>query len=60
MPHFAFRAQKFWDLSPDQIREVFDLGIKSDDVIEKVIKKDQIQRYFKRINYYYRQMADKD
>ena len=60
MPHFAFRAQKFWDLSPDQIREVFDLGIKSDDVIEKVIKKDQIQRYFKRINYYYRQMADRD
>ncbi len=60
MPHFAFRAQKFWDLSPDQIREVFDLGIKSDDVIEKVIKKDQIQRYFKRINYYYRQIADKD
>ena len=60
MPHFAFRAQKFWDLSPDQIREVFDLGIKSDDVIEKVIKKEQIQRYFKRINYYYRQIADKD
>ena len=60
MPHFAFRAHKFWDLPPDQIREVFDLGIKSEDVIEKVIKKDQIQRYFKRINYYYRQMADKD
>jgi len=40
MPHFAFRAQQFWELPPEQIRKVFDLGIKSEDVIEKVVKRD--------------------
>ena len=60
MPHFAFRAQQFWELPPDQIREVFDLGVKSEDVIEKLVKRDQIERYFKRINYFYRQLADVD
>ena len=40
MPHFAFRAQQFWELPPDQIREIFDLGVKSEDVIEKVVKRD--------------------
>ena len=42
MPHFAFRAQQFWELPPDQIRQVFDLGVKSEDVIEKLVKKEQI------------------
>ena len=60
MPHFAFRAQQFWELPPDQIREVFDLGVKSEDVIEKLVKREQIERYFKRINYFYRQLADAD
>lgn len=60
MPSFAFRAQQFWELPPDEIREVFDLGIKSEDVIEKVVKKEQIERYFKRIGYYYRHLADAD
>jgi hypothetical protein len=60
MPHFAFRAQQFWELPPETIREVFDLGVKSEDVIEKVIKKEQIERYFKRIRYFYRQLADAD
>jgi hypothetical protein len=27
-------------------------------VIEKLVKRDQIERYFKRINYFYRQLAD--
>ena len=54
MPKFAFRAQQFWELSPGTIQEIFDLGIKSEDVIEKVTKKIQIQKYFKRINYFYR------
>ena len=42
MPHFAFRAKQFWELPPDQIRQVFDLGVKSEDVIEKLVKKEQI------------------
>ena len=43
MPKFAFRAQQFWELSAQTIQEIFDLGIKSEDVIEKVTKKIQIQ-----------------
>jgi hypothetical protein len=58
MPHFAFRAQQFWELAPEQIKEIFDLGVKSEDVIEKLLKREQIERYFKRINYFYRQLAD--
>jgi CheY-like chemotaxis protein len=42
MPRFAFRAQQFWELSSDIIREIFDLGIKSEDIIEKVTKRVQI------------------
>lgn len=38
MPRFGFRAQQFWDLPPQTIRDIFDLGVKSDDVIEKVIE----------------------
>ena len=60
MPHFAFRAQQFWELPPETIREVFDLGVKLEDIIEKVIKKEQIERYLKRIRYFYRQLADAD
>ena len=58
MPKFAFRAQPFWELSSDIIREIFDLGVKSEDVIEKITKKNDIQKYFKRIGYYYLQLAD--
>ena len=54
MPRFAFRAQQFWDLSPETIREIFDMGIKTEDIIEKVIDKKQIERYFRRISYFYR------
>ena len=42
MPQFAFRAQQFWELSPESVSEVFSLGIKSEDVIEKMVKKEQI------------------
>ena len=60
MPHFAFRAQQFWDLSPEKIKEVFELGIKSEDILEKVTKAKQIERYFKKINYFYRSLADEN
>lgn len=54
-PRFAFRAEKFWELTPEQIEEVFALGVKSDDVIEKMDNKQMLQKYFKRVNYFYRQ-----
>jgi hypothetical protein len=58
MPHFAFRGQQFWDLPPEKVREIFELGVKSRDIIEKVINKQQVESYFKQIGYYYRQLAD--
>ena len=58
MPKFAFRAQQFYELSPETIRAIFDLGVKSEDVIEKIIDAKQIERYFRKINYFYRQLAD--
>ena len=35
MPRFAFKAT-FWDLPAEQIDEIFKLGIKAEDVIEKL------------------------
>lgn len=58
MPVFAFRGQTFWDLPPEKVREIFELGVKSRDIIEKVIKRQEVERYFKQIGYYYRQLAD--
>lgn len=58
MPLFTFRAQQMWELSPDIIQEIFDLGIKSADVFEKVQNKQQVERYLKRMGYFYRQLAD--
>lgn len=40
------------------MEEIFALGVKSDDVIEKMDNKQMLQKYFKRVNYYYRQYAD--
>ena len=59
MPRFAFRAVQFWELSPEEIREIYDMGVKMEDVIEKVVDKKQMERYFKRINYMYASLAGK-
>lgn len=58
LPRFAFRGQQFWDLPPEKVREIFELGVKSRDIIEKVIKRQEVESYFKQIGYYYRQLAD--
>jgi hypothetical protein len=29
MPRFAFRAEPFWDLPPETVREILDLGVKT-------------------------------
>ena len=58
MPRFAFKAQQFWELPPETIKQVFELGIKQEDIIEKVTKKQQILKYFKRISYFYMRLAE--
>jgi hypothetical protein len=35
MPRFAFKAQLFWELPPETVREILDLGVKTEDVIDK-------------------------
>ena len=38
-PRFAFRAQQFWELlTPEKVNEIFDLGIKREDVLERITK----------------------
>ena len=59
MPRFTFRSQQFWDLPPETIQEIFDLGVKSENVIEKVTEAKQMERFFRKIDYYYRQLAEK-
>ena len=39
MPHFAFRAQQFWDLPPEKVKDILDMGIKTDEILEKVTRK---------------------
>jgi hypothetical protein len=58
MPTFAFRGKQFWELPPEKVAEVFKLGVKSRDIVEQVAKKSDIESYFKKIGYFYRQLAD--
>jgi len=51
MPRFAFRAQQFWDLPPESVREILKHGFKMDDIFEKVTNKQQLKHYFKKIGY---------
>jgi hypothetical protein len=39
MPRFAFRGQHFFELPPETIQQIFELGIKPEDVIEKMVKR---------------------
>jgi len=57
MPHFAFRAQQFYELEPQVAAKLLALGVKTEDVLEKITKKQQLERYFRKIDYYYRQLA---
>jgi len=31
--------------------------VKTEDILEKITKKQQLERYFRKIDYYYRQLA---
>lgn len=57
-PHFAFRAQTFWDLSQEQMDEVFSLGITRQDILEQITSAKVIEKYFQKINYFYRTFAE--
>lgn len=59
MPRFAFRAQQFYELPPEEVKRLQDLGIKTDDVLEKITTKQQLERYFRQIDYFYRQLRKK-
>ena len=58
MPRFAFRGQQFYELPSEIIEQVFKMGFKAEDIIERVVRRTQVEKYFKRIGYYYRQLAD--
>lgn len=59
MPRFAFRAQQYYELPPEEVKRLQDLGIKTDDVLEKITTKQQLERYFRHIDYFYRQLRKK-
>lgn len=58
MPHFAFRAQQFYSLPPEKIKDIFDMGIKTDQILEKITRKKQLEKYFKKIGYFYRSLRE--
>ena len=39
LPRFAFRGEKFYELPSETIQQIFELGVKSEDVIEKIVKR---------------------
>jgi hypothetical protein len=57
-PRFAFRAQQFFELPLQTINEIYSLGVKQEDILDQVSKKEHLERYFKRINYYYRKLSE--
>ena len=57
LPVFAFRAQQFYELAPDIIAQLNEYGVKNQDVIEKITNVNQMVQYFKKINYFYRTIA---
>ena len=59
LPVFAFRAQEFYELSPDVIAQLIEYEVKSEDVIQKITNVRQMAQYFKKIGYFYRSIAQK-
>jgi hypothetical protein len=39
LPVFAFRSQQFYELTPDIISQLNELGVRSHDIIEKITEK---------------------
>lgn len=57
LPVFAFRSQQFAELSPGIINQLSEYGVKSEDVIDKIINVKQMDHYFNKIGYFYRTIA---
>ena len=57
LPVFAFRVQQFYELAPDIIAQLNELGVKKEEVIDKITNVKQMDQYFRKIGYLYRTIA---